>query len=654
MVALIDPTSKQRYLDASKSWAPVAIGKDWVGTKYLGGGSYGMASLFEYQGDNPDVSPRKLVVKQEGGSGINLKQESRVLQRLMEYESNHIIKIYKAYHRTMGQGTAAHAYDPPIALYDEWVGPNEEEVQRQLKSPRHDVARIYLECASNGDLMDWMIKYCDELWPSEEHIWRLWECLLKGLMILKYGTEDWHDDLHGDDKKESHVPIAHFDLKGGNILISDNPKPGHDRIRIADFGLSIEVPDPKVLANDKRKARAWIAISEGRNTYHAPEQDFIDHPNRKIGHKTDLWNSALLIFMCMNKAKSFPRNEIFETGVDPEPSRIFKTMGARLLDPDREIYSRKLRGALLTALAYDPDDRWEVEEVLELVQEVLEHWSFGDEDDLFLGDPKADGRGWGGSYPDFSWFSDEDRGMTVLHPETKRADSVSGCCNPVNWNATEDEEDFADVGLLFPSHTDIRYGYREMPFEGGQAERPHPLFPSWRRVGKDGKPKRYSDSEDQEEEREEEEKTKSVTSNEDSSNDEDKHVASKSKSVKSQIKFEPRKIAGVKRMRSVSEQGEGKKAEDSDCFRFSGTPESHQAQRKRQSREYLKQTPIPVNLEYFVNDSGTVVQRAARPTPKEGEGEEILERSAPWIPVQPSTQSQDEWNIEETEGWDEG
>ncbi|RAL60643.1 hypothetical protein DID88_009961 [Monilinia fructigena] len=430
----------------------------------------------------------------------------------------------------MGQGTAAHAYDPPIVLYDELVGPNEQEVQRQLKNPR----------------------------------------------------------------------------------ISDNPKPGHDRIRahkIADFGLSIEVPDPKVLANDQKKVRAWTAIAEGRNTYHAPEQDFIDHPNRKIGHKTDLWNSALLIFMCMNNAKSFPRDKIFETGVDPEPSRIFKTMGERLLHPDREIYSRKLRGTLLTALAYDPDDRWEVKDVLEVVQEVLEHWNFGDEDDLFLGNLREDGRGWGGSYPDFSWSSDEDRGMTMLHPESKRADSMPGCINPVNWNAIEDEDDFADVGLLFPSRTDIRKGYREVPFEEGQAERPHPLFPSWRRVGKDGKPKRYSDSEDEEEEEEEEDKTKSITSNEDSSDHEDKPVAPKSKSVKSQRKSEPRKIAGVKRMRS--------------------------ARRKRQRRESPKKTPIRASLEYFVNDSGTVVQHAARPMRKEGEGDEILERSAPWIPVQP-------------------
>lgn len=92
----------ERYLKQSQGWAPVHIGKDWVAVKRLGGGSYGIATLFEYRGSNKDVSPRKIVVKQEGGAGLNLKQESRMIQSLMKYESDHIIKIYRAYHRTMG------------------------------------------------------------------------------------------------------------------------------------------------------------------------------------------------------------------------------------------------------------------------------------------------------------------------------------------------------------------------------------------------------------------------------------------------------------------------------------------------------------------------------------------------------------------------
>lgn len=363
--------------------------------------------------------------------------------------------------------------------------------------------------------------------------------------------------------------------------------------------------------------------------------------------------------MCMNNAKPFPMNETFETGVHPDPSHTFRTMGVRLLRPDFEIYSRKLRGALLTALAYDPSERWEVEEYLALVETVLEHWSFGDEDDLFLGDTQGDGQGWGGRYPDLSWYPDEGSGMTVIDPEATYLADISGYQNPPGWDNIEDEEDFAGVRLLFPSRTDIRKGYREMPFEEGQAEIPKQVFGVWRTVGEAGKPKSDLESEDGGD-KEEEEKSKSITSKEDSSDSEDKLFTSQGKSVKSQRKSEPRKIAGMKRMRSASEQEEGenadsKSADDPDRFRFSHISHSRKA-RKRLRRESPKKTPTPFNLEYFANYSETIVQSAARSTPKEVEGEDILERSAPWIPVQPfaPSQIQDEWDYEETEGWDEG
>lgn len=66
-----------------------------------------------------------------------------------------------------------------------------------------------------------------------------------------------------------------------------------------------------------------------------------------------------------------PNSELFTTGVDPEPALTFKAMGKRLLDPDREIYSRNLRIMLLRSLAFDPDERYEVHDLLKMVQQVL-------------------------------------------------------------------------------------------------------------------------------------------------------------------------------------------------------------------------------------------------------------------------------------------
>lgn len=219
-MADIDP--KKRYLEASKGWAPVHIGKDWVGTKHLGGGVYGIATLFEYRGDNPDVSPQKIVVKQEGGKGWNLKQESRMSQKLMKFGSEHVIKIYRAYHRTMGTGTSP-TMDDYIVNYNPRTHRTEYGLERyietQLRQPHlHDIGRIYIECASQGDLHDWMVLNCDENQPSEEYVFRLWECLLRGLMVLKHGTEEWDDELVREGSM-FHNPIVHLDLKGDNGML---------------------------------------------------------------------------------------------------------------------------------------------------------------------------------------------------------------------------------------------------------------------------------------------------------------------------------------------------------------------------------------------------------------------------------------------------
>lgn len=88
-------------------------------------------------------------------------------------------------------------------------------MQQQIdKEEWNEVSRIYLELGTRGDLQHWMKENCDEEWPSEEYVWRLWECLLRGLMVLRYGTES--RDEAGD--VAGHIPVAHFDLKPGNVL----------------------------------------------------------------------------------------------------------------------------------------------------------------------------------------------------------------------------------------------------------------------------------------------------------------------------------------------------------------------------------------------------------------------------------------------------
>ncbi|CAD6451502.1 e1c3fce5-41d5-47c0-ab84-df258d79030c [Sclerotinia trifoliorum] len=589
-MAHLDPA--ERYLDASKGWAPVHIGKDWVGTRHLGGGVYGIATLFEYRGNNPDVSPRKIVVKQEGGKGWNLKQESRMLQKLMKYGSEHIIKIYRAYHRTMGTVNYSffffitglfkskvqfaierflEVYFANTVIHTQGTNPDmddyivnytsrphrteydyERYIETQLRQPHlHDIGRIYIECASQGDLHNWMIQNCDETQPSEEYVFRLWECLLRGLMVLKHGTEGWDDGLL-QQGSTFHNPIVHLDLKGPNSKIGDNPKPGHGRIRahkLADFGLALEVPDSDELKRNPAKKREWIKVTQGRNTYHAPEQFYADHPNREIGTQTDLWNIAHVIYQAILSMGFVPPNVVFKIGVDPNPSRTFLTMGPRLLDRDRQIYSRKLRGMLLRALAFDPQERWGLEELLTMVQEVLEHWNFGDETDLFLEGIQGGFDGWKGKYPEPAVrvrIEDGFSGMRKDRLQTWGFPKVPPLRNPSGWTFKEDDDDFDDVELLFPTRKAVRMGYREMPFELGEAKM-QLFFPDGRAVGKDGKPvedeDEVPDSTEEPERMDEETKTTEVKSS----------LTSRT-SIPSRGQRTVKPLRGIKRMRSASQQ----------------------------------------------------------------------------------------------------
>ncbi|TGO47235.1 hypothetical protein BCON_0287g00050 [Botryotinia convoluta] len=454
----IDPAMEEaeRYLKQSQGWAPVHIGKDWVAVKRLGAGSYGIATLFEYRGNNPDVSLRRLVVKQEGGAGLSLKQESRMIQSLMKYDSDHIIKIYKAYHRTMGTGTNE-AMDRAIVDYADWLDNDKKRdanIKVQLKR-KYDVARIYLEFASGGDLGSWMFENCQEQNPPEEYVFRIWECLLKALMVLKYGTENPNDSIFEKEPKDrQHQPIAHFDIKGPNksAIILDQA------MNLADFGLALEVPNAEELKRNAAKRREWLKIAQGRNTYHAPEQYLVSNPNRTIGTATDVWNVANVIYQCMVNNNAVPDNEYFETGLDPDPSETILTMGKYLLDPEREIYSRRLRGLILRCLACFPRERPDVRDLLLQVQESVEFWNFGENHDLFLENIYGGDDEWDEKYPDPIRRSKKDQGMQVINLQKKYMQRKPDYSNPKWWKPAEDEYDYDDYDLLFPTRKALQMG----------------------------------------------------------------------------------------------------------------------------------------------------------------------------------------------------
>ncbi|KAF5870705.1 uncharacterized protein Bfra_009254 [Botrytis fragariae] len=683
----IDPAMEEaeRYLKQSEGWAPVHIGKDWVAVKRLGGGSYGIATLFEYRGHNPDVSPRQLVVKQEGGAGLNLKQESRVIQSLMKYDSDHIIKIYKAYHRTMGTGTND-AMDRAIVDYANWLDTDKKRdanIKVQLRR-KYDVARIYLEFASGGDLGSWMFENCQDQRPPEEYIFRIWECLLKALMVLKYGTENPNDSIFEKEPKDRlHQPIAHFDIKGPNkdrmlnvssCRIGDNPRPGHERIsvhKLADFGLALEVPDAEVLKRSAAKRREWLKIAQGRNTYYAPEQFLVGNPNRVIGTSTDVWNVANVIYQCLVNNNAVPDNEFFETGVDPEPSETFLTMGKYLLHPELEVYSRRFRGLILKSLAYYPGERPDVRDLLVQVQESVDFWNFGEIHDLFLEGIYGGEDGWDEKYPDATRRSKKYQGMQMIRLQKERQPRNPDYSNPKWWKPAEDEYDYDDYDLLFPTRKALQMGYREMPFELGKPIR-NPMFPDWRAVGPDGRPVRgptepdFDDPEDDPEDDADDPEDGAADPEDDPEDPEyvpkggDQRAYNKGKRKGGEEPIFVRALAierGVKRMRTPEEQEAVPWIKPPPPVKIALKRRARRAKRRKPQRRIVQpkrkqelrvapyrdakrqriadpNSPQFYGKEYKMNTAGKLMVRRAGPLPRTGEIE--VERSTPWALNQPS------------------
>lgn len=149
--------------------------------------------------------------------------------------------------------------DRAIVTISKWqdnVRKRDTDIQQQLKK-RYDVARIYLEFASGGDLWSWMNENCLELDPPEEFVFRIWECLLKALMVLKYGTENPHDSLFDKEpRKTHHQEIAHFDIKGPNSKL-------HSRTGVL---LPITMLTLCSLVSKKAFVHISVSISETKST----------------------------------------------------------------------------------------------------------------------------------------------------------------------------------------------------------------------------------------------------------------------------------------------------------------------------------------------------------------------------------------------------
>ncbi|KAL2062321.1 hypothetical protein VTL71DRAFT_6587 [Oculimacula yallundae] len=196
ILAMSQPQRRQfrheEWLKRSVSWdglTPPGGGR-WKAVKVLGQGTYGIAGLFKYEGPNKSI-PQSIVCKQCGPRDRHaLIRESRILAELATAGSSHIIKLIKSVFYAVGTGV--HPLWDPIPYVrtergkDKPIDTYNEELQ---------VSKIYLEHCEEGDLFHYQEKINPQnKYPSEESLWRLLECYVRGLCVLATGHEGFVPD----------------------------------------------------------------------------------------------------------------------------------------------------------------------------------------------------------------------------------------------------------------------------------------------------------------------------------------------------------------------------------------------------------------------------------------------------------------------------
>ena len=200
--------SRQRaWLERSRGWA-LGFGNSWRPRGVLGAGTFGIIGLWDYIGQD-NAMPRSLAVKQSFGSqsdANSLRWESKLLSEIRSTGTNHVVKIYKAFHQDGGTGTSEDRDPLPYDSQGNYSG-------------RMNVSRIYLEYCENGTLDKAIADHARQApdgWIAEELIWRILDCLARALMVLERGSEELatRGGLEWD-------KICHFDIKPGNILVGE-------------------------------------------------------------------------------------------------------------------------------------------------------------------------------------------------------------------------------------------------------------------------------------------------------------------------------------------------------------------------------------------------------------------------------------------------
>ncbi|KAG8281442.1 Serine/threonine-protein kinase tousled-like 2 [Homalodisca vitripennis] len=146
-------------------------------------------------------------------------------------------------------------------------------------------------------------------------------------------------------------PVIHYDLKPGNILLTEGNVCGE--IKITDFGLS------KVMDEENYNPDHGMDLtSQGAGTYwYLPPECFVVGKNPpKISSKVDVWSVGVIFYQCLYGKKPFGHNQSQATIL--EENTILKATEVQFAN--KPTVSSEAKSFIRSCLAYRKEDRIDV------------------------------------------------------------------------------------------------------------------------------------------------------------------------------------------------------------------------------------------------------------------------------------------------------